>query len=97
VLINRLAGKNNDTSNPNYYDWMLIGVIYGLVTTGILSELTRLAQISILAYPIYIVHLVFVFFLIGYLPYSKLAHLIYRTIALAYARYIERERKQEAI
>jgi len=94
VLINRLAAKNNGTSNPSYHDWLLIAVILGLVTTGILSELTRLAQIAALAYPTYLVHLVFVFFLIGYLPYSKLAHLVYRTLALAYARYIERETKQ---
>ena len=50
-----------------------------------LSGVTTLALLSR-----YFFHLVAVFMLIGYLPWSKLGHLVYRTAALAYARKIGR-------
>ena len=44
-----------------------------------------------LAYPTYFVHLVFVFYVIAYLPYSKLAHLLYRPIAIIHAKNVGRD------
>jgi len=53
--------------------------------------LTRLAGIAGLAYPVYFIHLVFVFSLFLYLPYSKLAHIFYRAAAICFAKYSGRE------
>ncbi len=89
VVLNRL--KNKDITSTTSYDWTLIGMIFALVITGFLAELTRLAGIAFLAYPIYFIHLVAVFYIIAYLPYSKLGHLLYRTVAMVYSKYSGRE------
>jgi len=89
VIINRIKNKEQ-ASIGTYFDWVLILVIYTVVISGILTELIRLADIAILAYPIYFIHLVAVFFLFFYAPYSKLAHLLYRTAAMVYAKQIQR-------
>ena len=61
------------------------------MATGILSELVRLADLAALAYIIYFSHLVVVFFLFAYAPFSKMAHMVYRATAMVFARTIERD------
>ena len=71
----------------SYFDWLLITVIYIIAATGILSEVLRLLNIASLAYPVYFIHLTFVFFLFAYAPFSKMAHMVYRTVAMVFARH----------
>lgn len=87
------ARLNADPKNVtnSYYDWYLIGVIWVVVVTGFLAQIFRLADAAPLAYSVYYLHLISVFMLFAYLPWSKLAHLVYRTVALAYARQIGRK------
>ncbi len=73
-----------------YYDWQLIYIIAAVGITGALSWLFRLLGSPTLAYPTYFVHLVSVFCLFFYAPYTKIAHLVYRTVAMLYARMAER-------
>ncbi|HGY12181.1 MAG TPA: heterodisulfide reductase [Desulfobacterales bacterium] len=70
-----------------YKDWYLIGLVLGLGVTGMLTEMSRLAEVEYFSYFIYLLHLAFVFCLFAYLPFSKLAHLVYRTVAMAYDNY----------
>jgi quinone-modifying oxidoreductase subunit QmoC len=72
----------------SYFDWLLITIIYTITVTGILSEVLRLLDIPFLAYPVYFIHLVFVFFLFAYAPFSKMAHLVYRAVAMVFARHV---------
>jgi quinone-modifying oxidoreductase subunit QmoC len=90
VITNRR--KNAEKAGiGSYYDWLFISVITSIVITGILSEVLRLADIRLLAYPVYFIHLVSVFFLFAYAPFSKMAHMVYRTTALVFAKYSGRE------
>ena len=81
MIKNRLAKKDQTTT---YKDWYLLGLVFGLGVTGILAEATRLAGMAGVTYAMYFIHLVFVFNLFAFLPFSKLAHLVYRTVAMAY-------------
>ena len=74
----------------NYYDWYLLGIIWAVCLTGMFSQFFRLANLAVLGYSTYYLHLVAVFMLFAYLPWSKLGHLVYRTAALTYVRYIGR-------
>ncbi len=85
-LLLRSRIKNTDSINT-YWDWSLLGLVLALALTGMLTEIIRLMGFYGLSAVIYFVHLVFVWSLFAYTPFSKLAHLVYRTVAIAYAEY----------
>ncbi len=89
MIKNRLDKKDEQVTT--YKDWFLIGLVLGLGVTGMLAQLTRLADAAFLTYLIYYIHLMFVFVLFMFLPFSKLAHLVYRTVAMAYNEYAGRK------
>lgn len=92
VISNR--SRNADTAGKgSYYDWLFISTVAAIGVSGVLSEVLRLLNIPVLAYPVYFVHLVVIFFLFAYAPYSKMAHMVYRTTALVYAKYTGRDQK----
>jgi quinone-modifying oxidoreductase, subunit QmoC len=88
MIKNRMAKTDQ---NSTYKDWSLIGLALALGLTGMLTEMTRLGGAAGLSYTMYFIHLIFVFALFAYLPFSKLAHLVYRTVAMAYAEYSGRK------
>jgi quinone-modifying oxidoreductase subunit QmoC len=75
----------------SYFDWLLIVIIFGTCVTGILAEVIRLAKLPVPAYITYFAHLVFIFVLFAYAPFSKMAHMVYRTTAMVFARHIQRD------
>jgi quinone-modifying oxidoreductase subunit QmoC len=89
MIGNRMA-KSQD-SPASGYDWVFLGSIFLVAATGLLTEILRLLGNPALAYPMYFVHLVFVFYVIAYLPYSKLAHLLYRPLAIIHAKNVGRD------
>ena len=88
LLIKNRSAKKDQVSG--YWDWYLVYLAFGLGVSGMGAELTRLAGWAFVTYLVYFIHLVLVFCLIAYLPFSKLAHLVYRTVAMAYNEYAGR-------
>jgi quinone-modifying oxidoreductase subunit QmoC len=88
LMIKDRLSKTDQVST--YKDWSLIGLAFALGLSGMLTEITRLLNLAVISYTIYFIHLVFVFCLFAYVPFSKLAHLVYRTVAMVYAEYSER-------
>lgn len=91
IVISNRMNNAEKAGKGSYYDWLFIGIIFTIVTSGILSEVIRLLGIGIIAYPVYFIHLCAVFFLFAYAPYSKMAHMVYRTTALVYAKSTGRD------
>ena len=84
MIAKRLGQKDQVTS---YKDWYLLGLVMLLGGTGLLTEMLRLGHLYGLSAIIYFLHLIFVWALFAYTPFSKLAHLVYRTTAMAYEEY----------
>jgi quinone-modifying oxidoreductase subunit QmoC len=91
LAIQKRLGAKDQISH--FCDYAFLGVIMAIAVTGLGSEILRLlatgtrsAGVGKAAYLTYYLHLVFVFYLIFYAPYSKMAHIVYRTLALVFAR-----------
>jgi len=88
MIKNRLDNKDQ----LSYYkDWFILGVVFTLGLTGMLTEMARLAHLEYISYFTYYLHLIAIFNLFAYLPFSKMAHLVYRLTAMGYAEYGNRK------
>lgn len=90
ALTLRRMGLNPKHQGSGFYDWYLLGVIWVVAVTGILSQAFRLLDAVKPAFCVYYLHLVAVWMLFAYLPWSKLGHFVYRTAALTYVRMMGR-------
>ncbi|MCP3943410.1 MAG: heterodisulfide reductase [Desulfobacteraceae bacterium] len=88
MIKNRL---NNKDQLSSYKDWFILGVVFILGLTGMLTEMARLAHLEYTSYFFYYLHLIAIFNLFAYLPFSKMAHLVYRLTAMTYAEYGNRK------
>ena len=91
ILLNRF-GQAAKAGMGSYFDWIFLTVVIGVGATGMASWGLRLADMEI-GYFVYYLHLVFVWSLFAYAPYSKFAHLFYRTTAMVFAKYTGRDIK----
>jgi quinone-modifying oxidoreductase subunit QmoC len=89
MMIKDRLSKTEQVSG--YKDWFIVGLALALGVTGMLAQMTRLGGAANLTYFIYYIHLVCVWALFAYLPFSKLAHIVYRTVAMAYMEYAGRK------
>jgi quinone-modifying oxidoreductase subunit QmoC len=90
ILIYRRWTSKDSVGANGYADYLFLYVIVITGITGMLSWLSRLAGVALLAYAIYFLHILSVYFLLWYMPYSKFAHMFYRSLALVHARTVGR-------
>ena len=91
VLIFKRLEKRTTARGSTWFDWSFLILLLLVVITGVLTEVARLVGIPAFAYPVYYIHLVIIWSLFVYAPYSKMAHLAYRLTALVHARVNGRE------
>lgn len=84
---NRSRKEAEGQATRTFYDWFLIWMIMAVGVTGLAAELFRLINVASVGYVIYYLHLVSVMMLFLYMPYTKFAHMVYRTFAMAFERY----------
>lgn len=90
VIMNRMATAEKAGSG-SFYDWSFIGLVLTLGASGFLAQLFRVANISSLAYTLYFIHLVSIFYLFAFAPYTKMAHMVYRTTAMVFSNMTGRK------
>src|SRR5581483_8960221 len=89
--------RRSGTDRPSTYsDWFFPGLLGLTAVTGFATELLRYANLR-LAYPVYVVHLVFIFALFVHFPFSKFAHAVYYPAGFTFARLIGRRKPTAAI
>ncbi|MCK9174230.1 MAG: quinone-interacting membrane-bound oxidoreductase complex subunit QmoC [Desulforhopalus sp.] len=86
---NRIRLEKDQKTQPTFYDWFLIWEIAAVGITGICAELFRWMGMPVVGYVVYFLHLVSIMMLFLYLPYTKLAHILFRTTAYAFDKYRE--------
>ena len=93
AIADRMGAKEESVASSSF-DWIFVYLLLGVGVSGLLTEIlryaaepTQLKGLVYTAYVVYFVHLVLVFDLLVYLPYSKFAHIVYRTVALVYAEH----------
>ena len=91
LLIMLRKSKDAKSGQGTYFDWGFLSMVLLVGATGLLAQLLRYMGADnhhpgVLAKLVYFVHLVIVFYLFAYAPYSKFAHIFYRTTALVFAR-----------
>lgn len=89
MIYDRLEFSDN-AGESNYFDWIFICTLFLVAVTGFVTEGMHFLRLEPHRHFAYFVHLVFVFALLIYLPYSKFAHVIYRTTAMVFAEYTGR-------
>jgi quinone-modifying oxidoreductase subunit QmoC len=85
MILNRLF--KSSTLRGGYPDWFFLVSFWMLTVSGILVEAARFLDWDS-AYHLYFIHLVMVWIIILYYPYTKFAHFLYRTVALYKIRKI---------
>ena len=90
IMVVRRLTVPEQAGNSSYFDWFFLLIICGTGLTGLLTELVRMSGAVTGAYILYAIHLMFILSLFLYLPFSKFAHLGYRTVAIVWGKSVGR-------
>lgn len=92
AILDRLSAPADGKHRSTSFDWIFVWLLLWVGVTGFVTQLFRfvvtpetMGAVEYAAYAVYFTHLVLVFGLLVYLPYSKFAHMWYRTLAMTYA------------
>ena len=84
LMIRDRFRDSEQNGGGSYFDWALLAALLLAAISGFVTELLHYQRLEPHRHIAYFVHLVFVFAVLMYLPYSKLAHLFYRGTAMVF-------------
>jgi quinone-modifying oxidoreductase subunit QmoC len=102
AILNRVRAPRDGYHQTTSFDWIFVWLLFLVGVSGFVVEVFRFTAegaagaeayasgIAVPAYGLYFVHLVLVFGLLVYLPYSKFAHMWYRLVAMIYGEHTGR-------
>ncbi len=83
AIIGRLKKSKTPYKNSHATDWMFLILLQLTTLTGIIIHFTRLLDLPMTTYVVYVVHLMIaVPMLVLEVPFAKWAHLAFRPVAL---------------
>lgn len=92
VIWDRIKAPEDGKHQTTAFDWIFAWLLFWVGVTGFATQVFRftvtpetMGAYEYTAYATYFTHLVLVFGLLVYLPYSKFAHMFYRMLAMTYA------------
>jgi quinone-modifying oxidoreductase subunit QmoC len=92
LFVNRLKTGDKLVGQTTAFDRFFLMTVLGVIGTGVLTEGFRFVAVPVeLALAMYILHLGAILTLFITLPYSKFAHILYRTLAMAHERMTTQE------
>jgi quinone-modifying oxidoreductase subunit QmoC len=89
-MIRERLRDSEHVGSGTYFDWALLSNLILVALTGYITEVLHYLRLEPHRHIAYFIHLVFVFAVLIYLPYSKLAHLVYRGAAMVFAERYNR-------
>ena len=88
MIIQRLK-KDDAVAKTSFADWSFLISFLLLVLSGFMVEFARFAN-SVSGYYFYVFHLLCMWFVVIYLPFTKFAHIAYRFVAIMFMKRIGR-------
>ena len=90
MLLAYRSSRPERQTKGSWFDWFFLVTLTTAAATGLLTQIVRLAGFESPSDVVYFIHLVTVWCLLAYAPWSKLAHFAYRGVALLHGRYTGR-------
>jgi quinone-modifying oxidoreductase subunit QmoC len=87
LFVNRLQQDDKLVGATTAFDRFFLWVVLAVIGTGVFTEIFRFIDVDpTVGFTVYIIHLGVVLCLFLTLPYSKFAHILYRTLAMTHER-----------
>jgi quinone-modifying oxidoreductase subunit QmoC len=86
LYLNRLERDDRQVGDTTAFDRFFLWTVIAVIATGVLTEVFRFVAPPVVACLVYVAHLGVVLTLFITFPYSKFAHVLYRTLAMVHAR-----------
>ena len=87
AVVQRLRKRDKYSSHSLLSDWLFLALLWGIGVTGFVLELADYATLSSWVGVVFLVHIALALELILLLPFTKLAHIIYRPLAIWFTEF----------